>query len=444
MSLGAYLFSTFFVLGLIPSFSQAQITITHLDVQDVSYLWPEYNESTLLPAIGKTKNEDLIPSRKVYKKLQDFLSSESDVKVKNTLTGQLERPHSGTDTVTDTRLEEFHVVGFRVDNCGPFAGHINAKTQTWVIRDGKKSLVEKQAQCAPQIRLVLQPVMHWEDVALHFVYTFKNEKGEGDAEILRTMAEDLLRLKKQNPINTSGRNLGPNEGLKDPKFSAAVIGFIKKYAQPKALSEIAVLSTNAFDGNNEWIFTSIEVNQNNPDELTLKPHLALKGSPLTQAFESKSSQHKFERPAVGLDNPETASLETTLTLSNPRQTSNQSVDCLSCHSETRTMIFKAIHNPAEWAQLSAVKNKLPAFKNISGLPDPKFLPTDIDGVEGNFRHFGYFNSQPVVTFRSAFESAEVASAFNKILFKGPPQESSSADILGSMQKIISESLSRKF
>jgi hypothetical protein len=407
----------------------------------VSYLWPEYNEKTLLPAVGKIPADDLLPSRKVYRQLQDFLRTDSKLQIKNPLTGKMERPHTGTDTITDTPLNDYHVVAFRVDNCGPFAGHTNAQTPTWAVKNNQKLLAQGQALCAPQLRLILQPVMHWEDVALHFVYTFKNEAGLGDGDILKSLAQDLLHLKNINPVPTSGRALGPQEGLKDPRFNQAVIAFIKKYARPVALNEIAVLSTNAFDGNNDWVFTSIEVDQKNPDELKLKPHLALKGSPLTQAFESKSSQHQFERPAVGLDNPETASLENTLRLSNPRQTSNQSVDCLSCHSETRTLIYKAIHQATEFSKLSEMKTKLPGFVGISGLPDPQYLPKDMDGVEGNFRQFGFFQERPVVTFRTAFESAEVAAAFNKILFNETNPEQS-AGVLENIKKIIQESISQ--
>jgi len=145
------------------------------------------------------------------------------------------------------------LVAFRIDPTAPGA---NAK-------------LREQFGEAPQIRLILQPVVvsgtevSVHDVAVHLVFSYVSgldgSKRIPNREKFKEIVDDVLALKAMCAdagIETAGAKLGIHPGLKgggSPEFRAAVKSFLGRHLSPSSATAMAIMGLESPE---PWIFVA--------------------------------------------------------------------------------------------------------------------------------------------------------------------------------------------
>jgi hypothetical protein len=428
-----------------------------LDVNDVSILFPLVEESQFLsrPAI-----ESLLPSKAYRAQLRGFLSNVPSDKIPqlNPLTGLTEVAGAPSDTLPDALpdLANFRTVSMRIDDCalGSSDGaatasvpHLSVATTNGVTVSPTASVLK----CFPQMRLVLQDPSN--DVAVHLIFTyFKNQAAydgslfnpalEPNTMLFAQMMEDLKILKAHSLISTDGQPLtvhpGFRSGSQSARFVALVDQFIKHYTSRRFLTNLAFLSTSLADDGIIWAMAGSTFTSAKPDSLKLSPVLAVKGTPLSQGFQSDTQFEpsfpgslvvKQERPPNGEDSTDfTFDVQSVANLPkvfNPKHSNPANVDCVSCHAATRVLsnlLFST--EPINAANRKQTEKALKAgaffvpAPGISALALPSELAMASEQT-ANFHNFGFFDTRPSISLRTVFESGTVAASINRRLYGSP-------------------------
>ena len=438
------------------------------DVNDVSLLWDgeldneEYLKVTDLIPLKKDAKPGSV-SEEVFLKVNEFLNMDKRPEVLNPFTKEMEAVDGPTDTFVDfnggSNLRYLTIRAVRFDDSAPKpgeSGHTTINPIVEVYPDGKdkpgKHHIAKGTKfpSLPQMRLVAQ--IDNSDVAVHLIYTFSKNpenffsgKKEGDHELFKKVIRDLQILKQKGPKvdgkpATDGAPLGIHPGLakKGSSFSQELKAMIKYYAKPEYLTNVAILSTNDFDGGSDWVFTAFDIDQKNPNELHLKPLINLKQNfsdrqgPLSIFFSiAENIENVFpshEVPAVKLNVNDVKDRSNISKVLDPLQTSVLGLDCLSCHAVGHNM-FQLMHEAPSNRKRKDIINQFARSgfyepkAGITAFPHPQTLqfPSDrfsnqVEPLDfANFHNFGHFLGEASVSFRTVYESAEVAAAFNKIV-----------------------------
>jgi hypothetical protein len=324
-------------------------------------------------------------------------------------------------------------------------------------------LVPSPADCLPQIRMVVQPILGEggrvavEDATLHLLFDIPLKE-------FPDLVRDIRALKSFGPDLTSGEPLGVHPRLASSApgvartFSAGLMDLVKKYAGESRLSRIASMfskSTFLLTKDN-WVFaaTNIEGGEATVVKLPhLEPHpffpntsetLVLRSSfgvfdPTNPNFDPNSPDPNnigeatrngaiVPRPVADRDNAlffidsrnwadksRRAEVErrlvTLLRIENPTLNSPLTMDCASCHVTTQIKTALQAHGYGDL--LEKVKDQ--AYEAPSGvtLSERQRQGDEAGGKEAYVTvNFGYFGSGPAISQRTVNESAHVAAAFN--------------------------------
>lgn len=434
---------------------RAEIVSLRLDVNDVSYLWPVtsfFDFEKLIP-IAPQEGPQLIPSTQMYNAARDFLDIDSRPEVMNPVTGLPESTPAPSDTISAVSPDFLRVVAFRFDDCAP-GTRSGDRAMVDLIRweaqmseTGERTIAKDDPSletfpCAPQLRLVVQGDSSV-DMGVHLIYTYvrapesfardlaERRDWEPLEEVSQAIIGDLQFLKSRSPSSTSGRALGVHPGLDasglDGEFTGLVEDFLRFYARPEFLTNIAFLSTNNFDGGADWVMTSATIDHDSPDELRLTPQLMRRGSPLALAFRLGSNDSldlEFDDPigsAIAIrDALENTTADDFVAVSNPHLTQVPATDCASCHRETHSYLHMIRDGRLE--ELEQIVSDEAFYRpapGVTGFVDPQAVQFfDLDGLP-SFHNFGHMFNRPTVAVRTAHESAEVASSINERLFGDP-------------------------
>lgn len=401
-----------------------------LDVNDVSFLWPiptTQQDVTKLISVGEeTLAGDKIWPQQVF---DSVINQAQTVKVSNNTIN-----FGRTFAPQIKQIDTWKVVGVRVDPCAP----------------GTDKTINQVFGCAPQIRVVAQPVtvsaagpkIH--DLTAHLVFSYLQgvdkpvvpngpPKAIPDESKFREIVNDLKTLKadlKLAGIETNG-NLSIHPGLKakQTNFESSLKQFLQKHLAEQQLGGVAFMG---LDGTQEpWIFFAMS---RQPDGTFVQQAFPTLGGQNAQMITGTSfGQRIIPTPtptnidrdqgvstAMLLGPATTARLGNSVVqgsptpqvqdipdiLANPQKSHFFNTDCVSCHTESvfRSRLTKSSNG--------AFSYKLPV--NISSV-DPSLLPKS----RWNVRSFGWFppasptrKAIPTISMRTANEAAESVEYIN--------------------------------
>lgn len=275
--------------------------------------------------------------------------------------------------------------------------------------------------CQPQLRLVAQPVLTGgtsvqmlEDAAAHLFY-------ELDDDEAKQVARALLELKQRSPEPTTGV-LRVHPGFASSEFVAGVRELVTTWCREDNLIRI---TTNAFAFDN-WGFSKLDLVDG---ELVRQPLPAMQAPGETQAWLRGAFVDSLEDPSGRIDpapvrgfeyflaienfamgapkdaDAARAAAATLLRIENPKLTSTEDTDCVSCHLATQGRL---------WAERNGVPFDLPErFVAPDGYDTRLELAPAMRGNLGATISFGWHHhhdgtNTPSISQRTINESVEVA------------------------------------
>ena len=413
-----------------------------LDVNDVSVLFPYPTNKTELEGLLKIgeKSGDGLPliTDLQFKQITDAVTSSAGIDLKTNNFGT-------SDASPNLVKNNWRVVSFRYDPCAPF------------LQEPVGGALPKT--CRSQIRLVAQPFIedgtsiHDDDFTMHIVYEFTEEES-------RKQAFDLLKLKNENSLATSGKPLGIHPAMpKGSDLNGKVAGLFRSFILGNVSS--AKLGIVAFMGLSPspepWRFIAGSMNSDGaggkkfdigpqafPNNVTKNfQELKFIGTPDKPVSPSFSNGRVMDRPntavlfakasltdaadgndpariVTNIDNPALAGLapRREFDLKNAHGEPPHR-DCVSCHTTTSRALDLAVNQQSglrDSAAFEKMMRKDTAFKpkpGITGFPVGRTLQTG----NWNVRNFGYLFGTPAIAIRTLNETADVADFTNRVILK---------------------------
>ena len=453
-----------------------------LDVNDVSILYPEMHDDDYakLPSIAP-----FMPSAAYLVKARSFFNLDGErFELKNPVTGRLEAVDGATDTIPDglrEPAESYRVVSIRFDDCAPgVAGTRGAQDLAAVepSAGGMRVRTMSGIKCVPQIRVVAQSSQSVDD-AIHLVYSlvrspatfaadFQQNRHQPLEDEAASVVADLQLLKLRSSTPSDGVPLGVHPGFwgapaTRDKFIELTKEFLAAHLRPELLTNVAFLSTNAFDGNDEWAMAGGAYSHARPEEFALAPILATKGAPLSQSFavdtnfepaltelptlRSGSQRTGTENGSTGQPLPgfniDEASIANLSKVHDPGASTLLVTDCFSCHRATH-VLSNALFDAGGGDRQRRARQVSDSLKTSSAyglragvtmIPQPR----ELQRGDANFHNFGFFEGCASVSLRVALESGAVAASINAKLFgdaRGPGWSCPQAAFAPSLKKAL--------
>lgn len=397
---------------------------THLDVNDLAFLWPPPQTpdqvNGLLSANAPLGSASVTAwPQNAFDVLRTTAASTQVMSPSGLAFGIDFTPYAPQFA----QLSTWKVVGIRID---PSA---TGSDPSAVSRFGTR----------PQIRLVLQPVtvagtkVRVHDVAAHLAYSFitgmNGEASIPNRELFRAIVADLVSLKaaaRQRGIETAGPlGVHPAFARDAADFQGRIAAFLGKWLPQGRLTEMAFIG---IDPPEPWIFLAMAGPGNgsfvsaplpNAGGATAQMLTFRGGDPVVPVIQTRNLDasagvsteplfrdefaESLNSPAVpGVSRPSLADVPDII--ANPRMATVRNTDCVSCHSESTRRSLLDINTDSRFAYARAA--------GISGV-DPSVLPK----TAWNLRNFGWFQDRaglmsPTVSLRAANEVADAVAVVN--------------------------------
>lgn len=416
-------------LVLLNLVSTAISQINHLDLNDVSWLWPVPRDAVSLADSISMADIKRVDGTDVW--TDDHLKSILDV------------VNSGAAAVQGTRVEfrpefsnkqNWRVAGMRIDPTAP----------------GAHPALRQVFGSSVQIRLIIQPVTNIagtvtvHDTAVHVVYSYLKTKDPAnpranvpDNDKFKEIVADIRNLKSFCQIagvTTDGVPLGVHPGLehKVPNLRKEVLVFLGKHLSSQKLSSMALMGV--VSEAEPWIFLALGPDAAGkfgpiplnapfakPQMLDFRSGGTVLPTPIVnnrpQAGRSTptgvstsvlfNTASKSQPAIIGKDDVGNAIADPLVknsdipdVIANPNMANFFNTDCVSCHTESQRRIILNLP-PGSLAYQS--KSRVPPVSAAAAA-----------NHKWNVRNFGWFPdffngnfATPTVTQRTANETAEV-------------------------------------